>query len=366
MRVFFYLADVTFTGGIEKITTTLSNYFVQQGMEVCIVSNFRTNKSYSYKLDERVNTVFLSETPYAGKPGSIERLKLFLSIRKRVKAFFRTLHNEIIIIQAFPNAFLYFLAMGKKNGNHIITTEHVHYFYYGVFVRLLRSFVYKQYNNVCVLTNADKHQYDKLKIQATVIPNAITPFSARGPASDERKKTLLGVGRLEEQKNFKGLIAVFKRIHCIYPEWQLHIYGKGTLHDELEQQINELKLSDCAKLMGVSNSIESVFSEAGIFVLTSLYEGFSMVIVEAMSNGVPVISYDCPNGPADLIENEENGLLVENQNEEELYKSICRMIEDSALRKRCSEYALNTVQKYNIQNVFWQWKTLFDKTGAAR
>ncbi len=118
--------------------------------------------------------------------------------------------------------------------------------------------------------------------------------------------------------------------------------------------------------MGVSYSYVSVFSEGGIFVLTSLYEGFSMVIVEAMSNGVPVISYDCPNGPADLIENEENGLLVENQNEEELYKSICRMIEDSALRKRCSENALNTVQKYNIQNVFWQWKTFFDKTGAAR
>lgn len=366
MRVFFYLADITFTGGIEKITTTLSNYFVRQGIEVCIVSNFHTTQIYSYKLDKRVSTVFLSENPYSGKPGSFERLKLFLSIRKRAKEFFRTLHNEIIVIQTFPNAFLYFLTMGKNNGNRIITAEHVHYFYYGAFVRFLRCFIYRRYNNVCVLTNADKRQYDKLGIHATVIPNAVDSFPQKIPVLAERKNILLGVGRLEEQKNFKGLITVFERVHHIYPEWQLHIYGRGTLHDKLEQQINELKLSDCAKLMGVSHTIGDVFRNAGIFILSSLYEGFSMVIVEAMMNGIPVISYNCPNGPADLIENELNGLLVENQNEEALYKSTCRMIEDSALRKKCSENVLGTVWKYDIQNVFKQWKTLFDKTGAEQ
>ncbi|MDE6067337.1 MAG: glycosyltransferase family 4 protein [Treponemataceae bacterium] len=366
MRIFFYLADITFTGGIEKITTTLSNYFVQQGIEVCIVSNFRTNQTYAYKLDERVNTVFLSEFPYSGKPGSIERLKLFLSIRKQVKKFFKAVHNEIVIVQTFPNAFLYFLAMGKKNRNKIITVEHVHYFYYGRLIRILRYFVYKYYNNVCVLTNADKRQYDKWGIHATVIPNAVDSFPSKIPVLSERKNILLGVGRLEEQKNFRSLIDVFFKVHQKYPEWKLHIYGRGTLHDKLEKQICDLHLSECAKLMGVSDSIGTVFKEAGVFVLTSLYEGFSMVIAEAMANGIPVVSYDCPNGPADLIKNEENGLLVENQNEEELYKSICRMIDDSALRQNCSESALNTVQKYDIQHVFKQWKTLFDKTGAER
>lgn len=361
MRVYFYLADITFTGGIEKITTTLANYFVKHGIEVIIVSNFHTNKNFSYSLDSNVKTVFLSEIPYSGMPGSFERLKMFFANRRRVKKYFSLLHNETIIVQAFPNSFLYFLAMGKKNSNNIINVEHVHYFYYNKLLRILRYFVYKKYNNVCVLTSADKKQYDKLKIHASCIPNAID-FScfSKIDINAKRRKTVVGVGRLEKQKNFSSLIRAFYKVHQRHPDWSLEIYGKGNLHDELESQIKNLGISKDAKLMGVSNEINKVFQESGIFVLSSLYEGFSMVIVEAMSNGCPVVSFNCPNGPSDLIENKKNGLLVENQNEEKLYEAILQMIENPDFRKICIENALKSVKKYSIENIFEDWKSLFN------
>lgn len=361
MRVYFYLADITFTGGIEKITTTLANYFVNNGIEVTIVSNFHTNKNFSYELDNRVKTDFLSNIPYNGKPGSFIRLKKFFKNRKLVKAYFSKLHNETIIVQSFPNAFLYFLAMKKKNENKIINVEHVHYFYYNKLLRILRYFVYRKYNNVCVLTNADKKQYDKLKIHASCIPNAIdfSVFLKIG-INAKRRNTIVGVGRLEKQKNFSSLIRVFYKAHQKHPDWTLEIYGKGNLHDELESQIKDLEISEDAKLMGVSNEINKVFQESGIFVLSSLYEGFPMVIVEAMASGCPVVSFDCPNGPSDLIENKKNGLLVENQNEEKLYESILQMIENPDFRKICAANALKSVKKYSIENIFEDWKSLFN------
>lgn len=364
MKVHFYLADITFTGGIEKITTTLANYFVNHGIEVVIVSNFRTNVDFSYELDKKVQTVFLSEKKYSGKPGSFERIKNFLENKKKVFNYFCKLHDEIIIIQSFPNAFLYSLAMGTKNRNKIINVEHVHYFYYNKFLRILRYFVYKKYNNVCVLTNADRLQYEKLNIKATCIPNAIE-FSNTVESNEKkvRDKIILGVGRLEEQKNFKTLINVFYKIHKNYPDWKLEIYGKGTLFNTLQNQIKELDLQDSAFLMGVSSEIYKVFKKSAMFVLSSLYEGFPMVLCEAMQNGCPVVSYDCPNGPADLIQNDKNGLLVENQNEEKLYAAIIKLIENSELREEFSKNAYIFVQKYCIENVFNQWKLLFEELG---
>lgn len=361
MRIYFYLADITFTGGIEKITTTLANYFVKHGIEVIIVSNFHTNKNFSYSLDSSVKTVFLSEIPYSGMPGSFERLKMFFANRKRVKNYFSLLHNETIIVQAFPNSFLYFLAMGNKNSNKIINVEHVHYFYYNKLLRILRYFLYKKYNNVCVLTKSDKIQYDKLNIRATCIPNAVDFLSfEKIDINAERKKTIIGIGRLEEQKNFSSLIRVFYKVYKKYPDWSLEIYGKGNLHERLQLEIDKFELSDCVHLMGVSNEINKVFQNSGIFVLSSLYEGFPMVIVEAMASGCPVVSYDCPNGPSDLINNEINGLLVENQNEEKLYEAILKMIENSDFRKNCAKNALLSVKQYSIENVFEKWKSLFD------
>lgn len=367
MRIYFYCADITFTGGIEKITTTLANYFVSQGMEVTIVSNFRTNEKFSYPLDARVKTDFLSEKAYSGKPGSLLRLKMFLENKRKAESYFKKLHNEIIITQGFPPAFLYFLAMGKRGGNRIINCEHVHYFYYGKIVRALRYAVYKTYNNVCVLTNTDKRQYDKLHIHSVCIPNAVD-FSAF-PAVDlnaPRKKTIVGIGRLEEQKNFSALIRVFLRVHKVHPDWKLEIYGRGNLQETLQAQIDTLGLSDCASLMGVSDSIGAVLHEAGLFVLSSIYEGFSMVIVEAMASGCPVVSYDCPNGPSGLIADGKNGLLVENQNEEKLYEAIYKMIENPELRAAYSRSALESVRKYGIENVFVQWKALFEKTAGEK
>ena len=360
MKVYFYCADITFTGGIEKITTTLANYFVKKGIEVTIVSNFRTYEHFSYQLDSRVKTDFLSDIPYSGKPGSFLRLKMFLENKKHAKKYFSKLNNQIIITQGFPPAFLYYFAMGKRNNNKLINCEHVHYFYYNKIIRIIRTFVYKKYNNVCVLTNADKNQYDKLKIHSTCIPNALDLSDFLQPNfNTNRNNTILGVGRLEDQKNFPALIKVFSRINKKYPDWKLEIYGRGNLFDYLQKQIDELGISDSAKLMGVTDNISVVFQRSGLFILTSLYEGFSMVIVEAMANGCPVISYDCPNGPSDLIENGVNGLLVENQNEEKLYEAICSVIEKPVLREIYSKEGLKSVNKYSLENVYKLWENMF-------
>lgn len=357
--IYFFLADITTKGGIERITINLSNSFVEKDFTVTIVSNFKTNEIPAYTLSPKVNTIYLSEQKYAAEIGSVNRLSQFLKNLKLIKKYFLSIHNSIIILQTFPISFLYWLTMGNRNSNKVLNVEHVQYYYYGRIMRALRYVVYKKYNNTIVLTNEDKKCYEKLKIKVSLIPNGIELNQTEEKCN--RKNIICSLGRLDPQKRFDSLIRAFYKISDKYKDWIVEIYGKGSVRDELEKLITELNLNNRVFLKGVTNDVNSVLQQSSIFVVSSEYEGFSIALIEAMSNGIACISYDCPTGPGEILTNDYDGILVENQNEPEMAIAMEELINNPTKRNTLGKNAKESVKKYDIKQVSNQWEVLLEK-----
>jgi len=357
MRLCFFIDDITHIGGIERVTSILCKQFAKNSkLEVKIVSQFRSNGSLCYDFSYTQIT-YLSDKDYNARPASFLRLLRMLGNVLKVRRHFNQNKYDIIVGQSFPNSFSLFLA-GVRMGN-VIAAEHVFYDYYGTFLKKIRLCIYRRCYKVVVLTEKDKKCYDShLSAEKTiVIPNPMEPVERYQSPLDNN--IAIAVGRLEYQKGFDTLIDVFKRVHEKHPKWEVQIYGDGNLRNELESQICKARMTGIVRLMGVATDMYAKYREASFLVMSSRFEGFGMVLVEAQSQGLPIVSFDCPNGPSDIIEDGVNGILVENQNNEGLYEGICYMIEHPVERKEMGHKALENIDRYSCEIICERWISLF-------
>ena len=229
--------------------------------------------------------------------------------------------------------------------------------YMNVFRRLYFRTIEKKADVVVTLTDGDAQLWKKAK-RVMVIPNFTNlPVIKHSTVSSKR---VIAVGRLEWEKGFDRLIRAWQNISMKHPDWKLDIFGSGTLKEQLENLINQLCLSDKIKIHPFTSDISREYSESSIFVCTSHFEGFSLVIIEAMQFGVPSVAFDCPHGPRYIIKDGECGYLIENGNGELLAQKISYLIENPEIRKDFSRSSLEQVKKYRIDIVMDRWKELFE------
>lgn len=357
MKICFFVADITFKGGIERVLSNLTSALIKlpEKPEVTIVSQYKSHEKPHYAFDPKVKIDYLTDIIYSGAPKSVSRLFKHLKNISVIRQYFKKNNFDIISSQSFPNTVLLWFA--GIPFNKVIAVEHVYYGYYNKALRYFRKFLYPKLICLGVLTNYDKQYYRTFLNNVVFIPN---PIDASNKVKSElESKKIIAIGRLEKQKNFSKLIEIFAEVIKSHPDWSLHIYGEGTLYDSLQRLIDQEDLSKNIKLEGTSNHIETKMRECSFLVMSSLYEGFGMVLIEAMKNGLPCISYDCPAGPADIIENGFNGLLVPNQNEEALVSAINYLIEHPNKRKVMGNNALKTVDKYDSHFIAIKWYETF-------
>lgn len=218
--------------------------------------------------------------------------------------------------------------------------------------------VCKKYDRVIVLTREDLIENWKDSTNVCAIPNPVR-FQPITP-SPLNKKRVLAAGRLSYEKNFSSLIRAFSLVSKRFPEWCLDIYGEGTESSSLRAEINDLGLSDCICLKGNTKDLEKELLSSSIFVASSKYEGFSLVLVEAMACGLPVVSYSCPYGPEEIVHDEENGFLVPVDDENTLAERICRLITDESLRSRMGASAFERARAYSLERITQTWMSLFN------
>ena len=168
------------------------------------------------------------------------------------------------------------------------------------------------------------------------------------------------MGRFNEQKGLEYLVDTWTKVYCLHPDWTLHLYGDGEQIGMLEQLINDAELQDVVIVHQPTPQIMDRYLESSIFVLTSRFEGLPMVIIEAMACGLPIVSFNCPWGPADIIKNKEDGFLVEYLNTDEEAERICQLIEDPQLRKTMGINARKKIRRYERDAVMKQWTDLFE------
>ena len=171
------------------------------------------------------------------------------------------------------------------------------------------------------------------------------------------KKEIVAIGRLTDQKNYIHLLKAWKIIENKLPDWKLNLYGEGEYKADLEKFIKDSQLKNIY-LKGVSSDVSQVYLKSDFFVMSSKYEGLPMVLIEAQSFGLPIVSYDCPFGPSDVIKDGYNGILVENQNIDDLAQAMLTLAQSLNL---LSEYSVNSkenAKKYQAKNILLMWEKM--------
>lgn len=198
--------------------------------------------------------------------------------------------------------------------------------------------------------------------KAVVIPNSISVKTIEMKCVDSQLsfKYCIAVGRLVKLKQFDKLIETYSKSNLPSREIHLVIVGEGEEKEHLENEIEYLQMTGFIHLLGFKDTAICYIRAAQFLVLSSKYEGFPMVILEALSSGIPVISFDCETGPSELVQHEYNGLLIENQNFEALQEGIERMVDDNILYRSCKENAKSSVISFSNENSSKKWLSLLN------
>ena len=218
--------------------------------------------------------------------------------------------------------------------------------------------IVRRFDKFVVLTQEDKGYWGNLP-NIEVIPNAAMNMSGR--FSDVSSRRVIAVGRLDYQKGFDRLIQAWKLIqeHDEFRNWHLDIFGQGEWHEMLQRMIEEGGMEQTAHINRPTNQIGDEYAKSSLIVMTSNYEGFGMVLVEAMACGVPAVAFDCKCGPKDIIKNGENGLLVANGDIRGLADAMMCVMGDEEFRRKLSENARKVVSVYSEEAVMQKWTQLF-------
>jgi glycosyltransferase involved in cell wall biosynthesis len=221
---------------------------------------------------------------------------------------------------------------------------------------------YRKLDALAVLTHDDQRDYAELLAGAATrvvrIPNALPALG--GEPARERERVVIGAGRVTWQKGFDLLIDAYAPIAREHPDWRLQIYGDGAKRRGLRRRVIEHGVYNNVFLMGATQRLGDHLSRASLFALSSRYEGFGMVIIEAMSKGLPVVSFDCPRGPAEIIDSGHDGILVENGDVEAFTQALRELIEDDERRRSYGEAALQKAHTFDISAIGTRWEALFD------
>lgn len=360
IKKIIFVTDSLCSGGAERVMSILANEFSRIGYDVTIIS--KLHEPSFYELDERVKFIHpKTKIDYKNKiSGCITRVKLYKDICKYLK---KEKPDVVIPFSTTTNGFLVIIC--KILGLQVVACEHNNYKLNitSFPIWFIKRWVYPFADILTVLTGRDKNEYyNKFIKNVVVMPNPL-PFEPRDVEnfSFQREKTILAVGSVArwEHKGFDNLLNNFALIAPSYPEWQLQIAGKGD-PTYLLGMINELNLMGRVEFLGEVNDVQRLMQESSIFVLPSRWEGLPMVLIEAMSQGMPCVAFDCFTGPRDIITHGVDGLLVEDQDNEQFVAKIFELIEDENLRLKLGINAIETSKKYAPEKIVSLWVKVFD------
>lgn len=346
--------DMTRSAGTERAVANLANNLSGNGgYKVEILSLYSAEGNSFYELNPTIEVVHFNHKV----SGSLflrffDTFSAFFKLKKYIKK-----RNQIVIGTIHSiNIQLAVLKLLQKE-NIFIGCEHIGYDAAKSLTKIARNLLYRFLDAVVVLTEADYNKY-KQRTKCFVIPNQIS-FLPETPSSCENK-SMLAIGRLTEQKGFDLLLNIIDPVLKKHKDWKLIIIGEGEMYDQLQSFIQEKELGNQVSIERFTKNVQDKFLTSSIYLMTSRFEGLPMVLLEAKACGLPVISYDCPTGPREIVK-EDDGFLIPMNESSEFQLNLLKLIENESLRMNMGVNARKNIDEFKAGPIFLKWESLFNK-----
>lgn len=374
-KIIYCMCSLYNPGGMERVLLNKVRYLKERmGWDVTVVTTDQHGKPTFYPFPDgvRIIDIGINYTDDNGKNPILKTLGYLGRRRRHRKDLTELLLRERpdIVDSLYPSESSFIPAI--KDGSKKVLELHFNKYFriqygrhglLGLADRLRTKQdekIVRKFDSFVVLTEEDKGYWGELpNIEA--IPNAA--ITANASQSDCTAHRVIAVGRLDYQKGFDRLIEAWSIVKkdSEYSDWQLDIFGQGEWKEMLERMIRENELTNCAHINQPTNDIEEEYCHSSLIVMTSHFEGFGMVLVEAMLHGIPAIAFDCKCGPKDIIEDGRNGLLVPEGDVPALAEAMKKLMSDESLCRKMGTEALKIKDKYAEEVVMNRWIQLFER-----
>lgn len=363
MKILYLTDQIFLHGGVEKVLSQKANYLADElGDEVTIVTYRQQKQKPVYNVSDKVQLIDLGvdyeiATSYFHPHNLIKIPSHFRRLQKVLK----DLQPDVIISSNYGPDF-YFLPYLQRQIPKIKEFHTTRYFSSkatsskGKVMKIINDYIETKFTRLVILNEDEQPFFNTGNL--TIIPN---PAQLSDSICQLDKKRIISAGRISYQKNFEDLIEIGEKLLRNFPDWQIHIYGDDYLgrQEALQQNINNLNLHDNIFLKGTSSDLKSTFLDYSIYAMTSNHETFPMVLLEALSVGLPVISYDCPTGPSRILKDNIDSFLVPYKNLDIFVEKLTELMQNENLRYEMGQKGLENVQRFSIEKVMQQWKDLF-------
>ena len=375
LKLVYLTPALYMAGGVERVLTLKANYFAEHfGYDITIILTEGKDKPLFYPLSPKIKVVNLDiNFEELWTCSFIKKIFVYLKkqrlYKKEVEAELMRIRPDITIslLRREINFINDIKDGSKKIGELHVNRANYRNFEVGdanviknLFAKYwMRSLVseLKRLDRFVVLTEEDRQAWSELS-NVSVIPDPLSFVPTQKSTLTEKR--VIAVGRYVYQKGFDLLLQAWAKVEKEHGDWQLAIFGDGdrTPYEQLMRQLS-IDESRC-HLNGPTSMIQQEYVNSSLFVFSSRFEGFGMVLVEAMACGLPVVSFACPCGPKDIVKHGEDGLLVENGNVEALADNLSRLMNDESLRCSMSQAAQRNAQRFNLEHIAERWKVFFE------
>lgn len=360
LKILFVIPDMQ-QGGAERVASVMLNHWAEQHHHVHLCS-FSRSVSF-YPLHDSIQVHLLnSDQTGAGVlnfiPNNFNRITNYIRVVKRV--------SPDVIISFTDNANVFTLFYNVLLRQRIIIAQRTNPLENTLIksMKWMPGVLYRNASALVVQTKQTLEIYRKMNFKmppiVEIIQNPLTHELWESNGGEARKNIILAVGRLNNhEKQFDRLIKIFKA--CRLPGWQLHIAGTGKDEQALQELIKESGLENAVMLLGEVTDMKTLYQSAKIFALTSAFEGMPNALCEAMANGCACVSYDCQTGPAELISNGEDGILVAQDDEAEFGRQLGRLMADESEISRIAGHGIEIRERLDADKIMGQWNKLIEK-----
>ncbi|WP_338616210.1 glycosyltransferase family 4 protein [Pigmentiphaga sp. CHJ604] len=358
MRIVSVYDEFRIKGGVERVMCLTSSHWAEQGHEVTLLIR-QEPVIPPYDLDARVAVHCLG-----GKERSSrwQRLLEYWKALRRLKQSAALASADVVVANG-PWSALLLLMLGRRF--KLVICDHNNPRGFGRHTRWLCRLLYPRADALIALTSTQRryyeaHGYNRLVVR---IPN---PVNLVPTGKRTRQPIVIAVGRCSYQKGFDLLLMAWHLIRSDIADWRLLIIGEGELRTQLEHQAKELDLGSSVEFLPFSNDLVSFYETASLLAVSSRFEGFHLVMLEAQTCGLPIVSFDCDFGPRDIITDQVDGLLCAPEDVGALARGIKTLIDAPTVRQAMSLAALKTAQAYRMEKVGVLWDALFKQLETGR